>query len=89
MRESKPDMQSDDRIGSADFREVLRCERGAEIRIYSLRSVSGGAELWRVIEIHGEPASSVRECLLKTPEETAEFLEEVRRALRAGGWEEI
>jgi hypothetical protein len=82
-------MPSDEVIESADVCEVLRCERGAEIRIYSLRSVSGGAELWRVIEINGEPASSVRECLLKTPEETAEFLEEVRRTLRTGGWEEI
>jgi len=70
-------------------REVLRCQRGEATRIYSLRSASGGAELWRVTEIPGEPASAIRECLLKTPEETADFMEEVRRALRAGGWEEI
>ena len=59
------------------------------MRIYSLRSASGGAELWRVTEIPGEPASAVMECLLQTPEETADFMDEVRRTLRAGGWEEI
>jgi len=79
----------DDLVESRELREVLRCERGKETRTYNLRSVPGGAELWRVTEIHGEPVSTVKECVLRTPEETAEFLEEVRRTLRAGGWEEI
>jgi hypothetical protein len=73
----------------AGFGEVLRCERGEETRIYSLHTVPGGVELWRLTEIPGEEASSIKECLLKTPEETAEFLDEVRRTLRAGGWVQV
>jgi hypothetical protein len=75
-------------VTSTDAREILRYKRGEETRIYNLRSVSDGAELWRVTELPGEPASSLRECLLKTPEEAAELLEEVRRTLIVGGWEQ-
>ncbi len=80
--------QSDELVASIPLCEVLRCERGDETRIYNLRGVSGGAELWRVTEIPGEQASAVKECGFKTPEEAAEFLDEVRRTLRAGGWQE-
>ena len=75
-------------MASTAFCEVLRCERGDEMRIYSLRGVPGGAELWRVTELPGEAPSSVKECGFTTPEEAAEFLDEVRRTLRAGGWQE-
>jgi hypothetical protein len=66
--------------------EVLRCTRGDETRIYSLRVVSDGAELWRTTEFPGEEAHSVKECHFKGSEEALQFLEEVRRTLIAGGW---
>ena len=67
--------------------EVLRCTRGDETRIYSLRVVTNGAELWRVTEIPGEETRSVKECDFHDPEEASEFLDEVRRTLIAGGWQ--
>jgi hypothetical protein len=73
---------------SKDSHEVLRCSRGRETRIYSLRVVAGGAELWRVTETPGEPTKSVKESDFREADEAGQFLEDVRRALRAGGWEE-
>ena len=67
--------------------EVLRCTRGDETRIYSLRVVAEGAELWRVTEAPGEEPHSVKECGFHSPEEASAFLDEVRRALIAGGWQ--
>jgi hypothetical protein len=74
---------------SMDSHEVLRCQRGDEIRIYNIRTASTGAQLWRVTEVAGEPARSIKECDLADPDEALEFLEEVRRALKAGGWQEL
>ena len=42
--------------------EVLRCSRGDETRIYDLRVVPGGAELWRTTEVGGAEAEAVKEC---------------------------
>jgi hypothetical protein len=67
--------------------EVLRCTRGAETRIYSLRAVPDGAELWRTTEFPGEDSRSVKECHFKSSEEASQFLEEVRRTLIVGGWQ--
>jgi hypothetical protein len=50
--------------------------------------VPKGAELWRVTELPGEPSRSVRETVFTGAEAAAEFLEEVRRTLKAGGWQE-
>jgi hypothetical protein len=66
--------------------EVLRCTRGQETRIYSLHVVSHGAELWRTTEFPGQETHSVKECTFQGSEEAAQFLEEVRRTLIAGGW---
>ncbi len=68
--------------------ELLRCTRGDETRIYRLRAVAGGAELWRITECPGETTRSVKESDFTDLETTSEFLEEVRRTLRAGGWRE-
>ena len=68
--------------------EVLRCTRGDETRIYRLRAVAGGAELWRITECPGETTRSVKESDFADPDTTSKFLEEVRRTLRAGGWQE-
>jgi hypothetical protein len=68
--------------------EVLRCTRGDQTRLYDLRIVSDGVELWRTIESPGEPPVSIRESHFTDPDETASFIDEVRRTLRAGGWQE-
>ena len=70
------------------WHEVLRCTRGEETRTYSLRVVPDGVELWRTIATPGEEDLSVRESLFQDSDETSRFLDEVRRALRAGGWHE-
>ena len=70
------------------FHEVLRVTRGPDTRIYNLMSVPDGAELWRVTEIAGEASRSVKETHFSDAEAAAEFLDEVRRTLKAGGWQE-
>jgi hypothetical protein len=70
------------------FHEVLRVTRGPETRIYKLVPVPEGAELWRVTETPGEPSRSVKETAFTGADVAAEFLEEVRRTLKAGGWQE-
>ncbi len=66
--------------------EVLRCSRRGETRTYNLRIVPGGAELWRITESDGCGTSSIKESDFASSEETSKFLEELRRALVAGGW---
>ena len=66
--------------------EVLRVARGNETRTYSLRVVPGGAELWRITESDDNTTRSIKECEFTSSEETSKFLEELRRALVAGGW---
>ena len=81
-------MDPDEDISSTDAHEVLRCTRGDETRIYNLRAVGDGAELWRITESPGDEPRSVRESHFTGSEEASQFLEEVRRALIAGGWRE-
>jgi hypothetical protein len=66
--------------------EVLRCSRGGETRAYNLRIVPGGAELWRITESDDRGTSAIKESTFTSSEETSTFLEELRRALVAGGW---
>jgi hypothetical protein len=40
------------------------------------------------MEAPGEPAQSIKECDLADPGEALDFLEEVQRTLKAGGWRE-
>jgi hypothetical protein len=68
------------------FHDIFSCERGEETRTYSMRIVPGGAELWRVTESPGGTIESIKESDFKSSEEAAKFLEELRRALVAGGW---
>jgi hypothetical protein len=75
-------------MSDAAFHEVLRVTRGLETRIYNLLPVPEGAELWRVTETVGAPSRSVKETHFRDAEAAAEFLEEVRRTLKAGGWQE-
>lgn len=87
--EHEPEVMWDELVASTSFREIFRHERGGETRIHKLRVVAKGAELWRVTEIPGEPVRSIKECDLTDPDEALEFLEEVQRTLKAGGWREV
>jgi hypothetical protein len=69
--------------------EVFRYSRGGDVRIYSLRVVTGGTELWRVTVVPGEPDSAILEEHFKSAEVAAQYFEEIERALIAGGWREL
>jgi hypothetical protein len=79
-------VQWDELIASRDFHDVGEFTRGEETRIYRLRVVPQGAELWRITEAPGAGSKSIKETLLKSSEEAGAFLEEIQRALIAGGW---
>jgi len=79
-------VQWDELIASRDFHDVGEFTRGGETRIYRLRVVPEGAELWRVTATPGEESRSIKETLFKSSEEAGAFLEEIQRALIAGGW---
>jgi hypothetical protein len=83
--ETEPAIEWDELIASRDFHNVGEYTRGDETRSYRLRVVAEGAELWRVTESAGE-RKSIRETLFKTSDEAGAFLEEMQRALTAGGW---
>lgn len=72
---------------SGDLRELVRYERGDELRIYNL-SITEGVELWRVTEYPGEPPHTLKEADLRSIDELLELLEEIGRSLRAAGWRE-
>ncbi len=71
---------------SIDFRELFRYQRGDEVRIYNLRIVSPGVELWRMTEVAGQEATSIKEANLSSTEEAIELLHDIERSLQAGGW---
>ena len=66
--------------------EVFRFGRGEEVRIYSLRVVKGGTELWRVTVRPGQPDSSIKEEDFTSAEVAARYFQEIERTLTAGGW---
>jgi hypothetical protein len=70
-------------------RELIRYTRGVQVRVYTLRSVANGAELWRITESGGQQTGAVKEADVGSMEETLELLEEIQRSLTAGGWREI
>ena len=69
--------------------EVFRYSRDGDVRIYSLRVVVGGTELWRITVVPGEPDSGILEEHFKNAEVAAQYFGEVERALIAGGWREV
>jgi hypothetical protein len=84
--EDKPVVEWDELVPSTDFHDVGEFTRGDETRVYRLRVVPDGAELWRITEAPGERSKSIKETFLRTSEEAGAFLEEMQRALTAGGW---
>jgi len=69
--------------------EVFRYSRDSDVRIYNLRIVTGGTELWRITVVPGEPDSAILEEHFKSAEVAALYFEEIERALIAGGWREL
>ena len=79
---------NDDLEDSEEFVEIMRCVRGDEARSYRLRAVAGGAELWRVTESDLGGLHTIKESDFHSSEQAAGFLEELRRSLIAGGWQQ-
>ncbi len=74
---------------STDVHELFRYGRGDEVRVYSLHVVPGGTELWRVTRRAGSPDTAVMESDFTHVDAAAQFLDEVQRALTAGGWRPV
>ena len=66
--------------------EIFRYWKGEDVRVYRLRVVAGGTELWRITTRAGQPVASVMESDFHDADEAALFFGEVERTLIAGGW---
>jgi hypothetical protein len=66
--------------------ELFRYGRGESVRVYVLRVVNGGTELWRITEVEGRTPQSIMETSFTGSDEAAAFIDEVERTLTAGGW---
>ncbi len=69
--------------------EVFRYGRGDEVRIYRFHVAAEGTQLWRVTCRDGEADQAVMETSFTRVSEAAAFLEDVTRALIAGGWRRL
>lgn len=87
-QDPKPDAALDERPASDDFHELARFTRGQETRVYRLRPARDGAELWRLTDTADDTTSVLETKFLNTTE-ALEFLEELDRTLRAGGWKSV
>ena len=72
-----------------DFRELFRYEKAGRVRIYNLRAVSHGAELWVASSKAGKVTASRKLMTFNNPDEATIVQEDVEQTLRAGGWREI
>lgn len=88
-KKREPPIEWDRLHASRDFRDLFRYQRGEERRLYKLRVIPGGAELWRVTERSGEPATSLKEDDFTSPDDVIRTLEDLKRRLMAGGWQEL
>ena len=69
-----------------DFRELFRVRKHDEVRIYKLRIVPHGAELWRTTFKGGDPETSIKEDDLAHLDAAVQTLRELEERLMAGGW---
>jgi hypothetical protein len=69
-----------------DFRELFRYQKHDELRIYKLKVLPGGAELWRTTERSGQEATSIKEDDFAHSDEAVRTLAELEERLKAGGW---
>jgi hypothetical protein len=93
MSERNEDEKTQIKVGEViavpEFRPLLEYRRGDETRVYNVRVVAEGAELWAVTEAVGRVPRSIKEGLFTNAAEALEFLDEVHRALIAGGWRSV
>ncbi len=88
-RDLEPDDEQDETPKAAAFPELARYHRADVYRVYELRPVKDGAELWRITSAPDCEPAAIRETTLRSTEEAVEFLEEIERTLRAGGWKAV
>jgi hypothetical protein len=86
--DEKPEVKEGELVAAPDFRPLMHYRRGDETRVYNLRVVADGAELWAVTEACGRVPRAVKEGLFTNVDEALEFLEEVHRTMVVGGWRE-
>ena len=85
----KPDGEWDELPASSDLRELFRYGKAGRVRIYNLRVVSNGTELWVVASTAGRVLSSTKKATFSNPDEMAVVLEDVERTLAVGGWRRL
>ena len=76
-------------MADPDVHEVFRYGRGDAVRIYRFHVAAEGTQLWRVTRRNGEADQAVMETSFTRVSDAAAFLEEVTRALTAGGWRRL
>ena len=86
--DDEPQAESEQVI-SADFKELFRVQKSDETRVYGLRVVPGGAELWRITEKPGQEPISIKEDDFTRSDEAGRTLEDLERRLKAGGWRQV
>ena len=69
-----------------DDRELFRFQKADELRVYNLRVIPGGAELWRTTTRGDEPPTSIKEDDFTHAEQVIDTVRELEQRLRAGGW---
>ncbi len=69
--------------------ELYRWRRGEDIRIYQVRVIEGGIQLWRITIRSGQWEESIKEDDFRSADAAARFFEEIQRSLTAGGWRQI
>jgi hypothetical protein len=88
-RAARRETEWDELTTSTDFRELFRYEKAGRVRIYNLRAVTNGAELWMVSAKTGKLADSKKKTTFDNPAHAVIFLEEIERTLTAGGWRRL
>lgn len=66
--------------------ELFRYRRGEDMRIYRLRVVEGGIELWRITIRSGQLDGSIKEDDFRNADAAARCFDDIQRSLTAGGW---
>lgn len=84
--EGTPQTKWDELFASTDFQPLGRYRKARRTRIYKLRDVNHGAELWVVAEEGGKTENARKIVTFENPDDVAPFMADVDRELRAGGW---
>ncbi len=69
--------------------EIYRFARGEEVRVYKLRVVARGTELWRITLRPGQPDAAIKEDDFNDIDVAVRCFEEIERTLIAGRWRKI